>query len=87
MSSSDASIDLGVLFCVYELLTSIQQHDGVQRPPLRRPPELCGPVLHHGDGDGVPGPHQPRVLPLDVQLGGRRGTEHGGDLLPVIVPA
>ena len=39
------------------------------------------------DVDGVPGLHQPRVLPLDVQLGGRGGAEDGGHLLPVRVPA
>ena len=67
--------------------TCIEEHDGVEGPSLRPPPELCWPVSHHSDGHGVSGLHVPGVLPLDVQLGGRGRAEHLGHRLPVSAPA
>ena len=67
--------------------TGIQEHDGVERPSLRPPPELCWSLRHDGDRDGVSGLQVARVLPLDVQLGGRRRAEHLRHRLPVSAPA
>ena len=67
--------------------TGIHEHDGVERPSLRPPPELGWSVRHDGDGDGLSGLHVARVLPLDVQLGGRGRAEDLGHRLPVSVPA